>query len=385
MSQLYKSIVSGFPITPFVVGPTGQAGYQTIQAAINAAHASGGGTVYIQPGTYAENLTLYDRVNLTAFAGSLGDIGYYVNSNYQCSVVVNGTYTLDTSAAPDPTFNTCENIQFSPPTGNVITFNSNAAGIIASTLDLINCTLIGTEVGKAIIAAGGFPIINLYSCTLDETTNDTIDLLTLPFVVSGEFLTLNALNTYFGVNTQSACVIPDGSDIHFYLTSCFYGSMLDLSSNPTGFFSIDSRNTIFSYTGSDTNPLFNFANCAGSVTAVGGQYLGGSGGFASSQVVAPDSFFEIINVYFTNTLILGNECKDNYIGCTFFTSTSPAVTMNSSSNVALINCCVKSTANPVITGAGSGTLTIGNITFLGNSTLAGTLTIAYAPTIVDVL
>lgn len=60
---------SGFPISPYVVGPVGQAGYQTVQAGINAAHAAGGGTVYVQPGTYTENLTLYTGVDLWGAVG----------------------------------------------------------------------------------------------------------------------------------------------------------------------------------------------------------------------------------------------------------------------------------------------------------------------------
>ncbi len=53
-----------FPITPYVVGPVGQAGYQTIQSAVNAANSAGGGVVYIQPGTYTENLTLFTNIVL---------------------------------------------------------------------------------------------------------------------------------------------------------------------------------------------------------------------------------------------------------------------------------------------------------------------------------
>lgn len=53
-----------FPITPFVVGPVGQAGYQTIQAALDAANTAGGGIVYVQPGTYTENLNLYSGTEI---------------------------------------------------------------------------------------------------------------------------------------------------------------------------------------------------------------------------------------------------------------------------------------------------------------------------------
>ncbi len=53
-----------YPITPYVVGPSGDAGYSTVQAALDAANGAGGGVVYIQPGTYTEDLTLYDNVSV---------------------------------------------------------------------------------------------------------------------------------------------------------------------------------------------------------------------------------------------------------------------------------------------------------------------------------
>ncbi len=56
---------NAFPITPYVVGPVGAAGYQTIQSGINAANAGGGGMVWIQPGTYTENLTLFSGIQLS--------------------------------------------------------------------------------------------------------------------------------------------------------------------------------------------------------------------------------------------------------------------------------------------------------------------------------
>lgn len=72
MSQSGQAVNSGgagttrYPITPFVVGPVGSAGYQTIQSAINAANTGGiGGLVFIQePGNYTENLILYGGVDI---------------------------------------------------------------------------------------------------------------------------------------------------------------------------------------------------------------------------------------------------------------------------------------------------------------------------------
>jgi hypothetical protein len=62
-----------FPVTPFVVGPIGQAGYQTIQSGINAANLAGGGIVVVQPGTYTENLTLFNGCHVMGL--TLADAG----------------------------------------------------------------------------------------------------------------------------------------------------------------------------------------------------------------------------------------------------------------------------------------------------------------------
>lgn len=65
----------GYPVTPYVVGSSGEAGYTTVQAGINAANAAGGGVVYVQPGTYTEDLTLYDGVTLWGELGTPGSSG----------------------------------------------------------------------------------------------------------------------------------------------------------------------------------------------------------------------------------------------------------------------------------------------------------------------
>lgn len=81
------SPLSEFPTTPYVVGPVGEAGYQTIQSALDAANAAGGGIVYVQPGSYTENLTLYDGTQVVSF-------GF---SDTQDGVNITGTHTPPTS------------------------------------------------------------------------------------------------------------------------------------------------------------------------------------------------------------------------------------------------------------------------------------------------
>ena len=63
-AQISGISANSFPVTPYVVGIMGQAGYQTIQAGINAANDDGGGIVVVQPGTYSENLTLISGVHV---------------------------------------------------------------------------------------------------------------------------------------------------------------------------------------------------------------------------------------------------------------------------------------------------------------------------------
>lgn len=66
-SVLGGSVINGgFPITSFVVGPLGEAGYQTIQSALDAANEVGGGMVYLQPGTFTEDLTFFDNTQLVS-------------------------------------------------------------------------------------------------------------------------------------------------------------------------------------------------------------------------------------------------------------------------------------------------------------------------------
>jgi len=79
--------VNAYPITPYVVGPVGAAGYQTIQAGLDAAHAAGGGIVYVQPGTYTENLTLYSD---TEVVGTPGNSDFATTGN--CTII-SGVHT----------------------------------------------------------------------------------------------------------------------------------------------------------------------------------------------------------------------------------------------------------------------------------------------------
>ena len=87
---------NSFPITPFVVGKVGQAGYQTVQSAIDAAFAAGGGSVYIQSGGYfIEDLTIPVGVDLIAVSLGLGLGNVIIDGNHTIVAGPDGTQTIN--------------------------------------------------------------------------------------------------------------------------------------------------------------------------------------------------------------------------------------------------------------------------------------------------
>ena len=114
----------------FSVGLLGIGLYQTIQSAITAAEAAGGGTVFIHPGTYTENLTFTTgTVQLLGF-----NAGSYI-PNTASDVTIIGTHI-------PPIANLCEarNILFQSATD---IFASAAAG--DATLILEQCSVAVTS------------------------------------------------------------------------------------------------------------------------------------------------------------------------------------------------------------------------------------------------
>ena len=92
--QLSATVVDGgYPISPYVVGPAGQAGYQTIQSAVDAAAAVGGGVVFIQEGTYLENIMLPFGVSLVGVTASDNGDNVVIQGYIQIVAPVVGTAT----------------------------------------------------------------------------------------------------------------------------------------------------------------------------------------------------------------------------------------------------------------------------------------------------
>lgn len=283
---------SGFPITPFVVGPVGQAGYQTIASAITAANAAGGGIIYVQPGTYTENLTLTGNIEIVGVPGN-SDSATAANC-----VIISGVHTPPTSGSF--TFANCHLVSATH------IFSSAAAG--SATLVIINCSVVITS---------GF-IFNLANWTGNLVVYDLGD-----------------------TSTNNGVVNNAGGATCFFISATL-GAGTGQTMSTTGPVILQEVDL----------------NCPWTA--------------ATGTTISCDY------VIFTQAITAANNSTGSFRNCTFNTGSSAALTMSSSAAVSLLASIISSSNNPAIAGSGAGTLTLGDITFTSNSSLAGTLTLAYA-------
>ena len=216
----FSSKAKAYPITPYVVGPAGEAGYQTIQSAINAANAAGGGTVYIQVGSYTENLTIYTGVSL---------FGVHVNVSYpfpvaQFQITITGNHTLAVGNSPLPigidtlnfvsssnTFSTNASI----PVGMIIN-NSNFRATGANVIDIPN--LLGSPntyfvfqnsniFDGGLISTGSGPNVEILNSNLSINSNSPSIPVTGAWVLNG--VICPALISVSGSIQASNCIFQD--------------------------------------------------------------------------------------------------------------------------------------------------------------------------------
>lgn len=283
--------INGYPVTPYVVGPSGFAGYQTVQSAIDAIGAGGSGQIWIQPGTYTEDLVFPDGINCGLITGSDEDAG---------AAEIVGVHTP-------------------PLTGNVVLwrikmtssthiFSSNAAGSAAlvcshnnySTdgyiFNLPNWTSSGSlttfaigdflSTSDGIVNNTGGASVFLFQSGLGVGTSN-------PCILSGfTAIQLMDINCPMTIQSAASCQIEystffqpltlTGSSAG-YITSCRIASAGDpsLTYNTTGNFEVSgvnlnsSNNPCIAGTGSGTISLngVNFednSNIAGTLTVSGG-------------------------------------------------------------------------------------------------------------------
>jgi len=285
---------SNYPITPYVVGPTGQAGYQTIQSALDAANTAGGGVIFIQPGTYTENLTLYGNTEIVGTPGN-SDSGTSGNTT-----VIIGLHI--------------------PPSTESFTF--------------INVRLESATHIFSSLNAGSSSLI-LENCFIDITNGFLFNLPNW----TGTFVTYNIGDG----STNNGMVNNIGGATCFFI-SATHGAgngQTMLTSGPVIFQEID-------------------LNCPWNAQ--------------TGTTIACDY------VIFTQMITCSNNSTGSFNFCRFTTGVSSSLTMSSTAAVQITNSTITSSNNPAISGSGAGTLTLGDIVFTNSSSIAGTVTLAWAPT-----
>ena len=360
--------VSGYPITPYIVGPIGQAGYQTIQSAINAVESSssGVGVVGIIPGTYTENLTITGNVSLFALVGNQGTSSLYNSPGGSDLVTVVGSISISNEASLTPTNNIIENIRFSPVGG---TYIINVASFYSVTF--VGCTFDANSNGINIFSADGFPYVFLDSCIINEATGITSNFLTFP---NGQlFLNIQAQNCSFLTSSVNYSTYNPGGSLLLNLINCFYQTKIDISSSAGSVLHFNAINTRFDWTGA--TPLLNYGAQVGFMEIQNCQIDSNSSSLSSSTYMAPDGYFRIHNSFFNDTYNLTNNCQEHIYNSQFISGSDAAINMSSAGNVIISDCVIESSHNPAIIGAGSGTLTLSGINYINNSSLAGTLTL----------
>jgi fibronectin-binding autotransporter adhesin len=210
----------GFPVSPYVVGPSGQAGYQTIQSAITAATASGG-TVYIQPGTYTENLTLVNGVDL------VGSSAYGING----LVTITGIHTPPTSGKTS-----LVNLNLVSAT-HIISSNSAGSATLAISTCSLNCTN-----GYTFNVPSWTGTLYIDNCnnigTNDGGVNNTggavVAIVTTGFGNgTGNTMTLSGVTELTGVQ-DVGCPVNFVTGANFEINNCSFDRTVTFSNNSTG-------------------------------------------------------------------------------------------------------------------------------------------------------
>ena len=134
----------------FIVGSGSSANYTTIASAITAANSAGSPqTIFIQPGTYTENLTLQPGINLTAW-------GCDSSINDSPNVIIIGKLSFS-SAGTVSIFG----IELQTNSDNFLAVTGSSASIV----NLNNCYLnASNNTGISFTSSSASSVINLYYC-----------------------------------------------------------------------------------------------------------------------------------------------------------------------------------------------------------------------------
>jgi hypothetical protein len=313
--------------TQYVVDPSATVGlrgtYTTIQAAITAAAVSGG-NVYIRPGSYTENLTLSNAVNLFGASGQ----GYMQQTN------ITGSITF--SSVGRSSINNCA--LFSSTSDGI-----NLSGAGAKTLTVQNCVLTqfaGSGTHYSIVCSASAGIIDINQCQLSTNTNGA------SFNISDGMVRFN--------------------------NSILTNSGGNVSTGPTSLNNQISGGTVF-FNGSSV--IADNVVSTGDGVSISGGTLRALSSYFSGTINTSATGAVILNncrmyTLTTTCLTVGGSGSSEAYNCEFFSSTASAISISTTLN--LSNSVISSSNTNAITGAG--TLNYSNLSFTGTSSLINTTT-----------
>lgn len=207
----------GYPVTPYVVGAAGEAGYPTIQEAVNAANSAGGGVVWVQPGTYTEDLTLYDNI--------------FIMGGDDANSIITGVHTPPNSGTLS-----FENISLTSATDII---SSAAAGSTAITF--INCYMEITN-GFIFDVDNWTGDLGIYQCTSVGTNNGVVNNsggATLSFYASvvgaGTTATMVTSGTCLWDDVDINCPVDHQTGSALQIFSCQFAHSQTLSNDTSGY------------------------------------------------------------------------------------------------------------------------------------------------------
>jgi hypothetical protein len=298
--------ITDLHITPYIVSAGGSANgasYTTIQAAVNAANAAGGGAVYIQQGTYVESLTLYDQVNLVGVPA----ISQGVNEG----VLIEGVHTPPTSGHV-----LINGVGLASTTS---LFTSNAAG--STHLTLANCEF-AVQNGYTFNLPNWTGTLEIYDCNpfmsappwgindggINNTGGSTIVIYNSGVGNGTNVMTISGPNSIFGQAVTVGCplTMTTGSDVTSI--GSLYNGTVTLSGNAT----LKSYNDSFVVAGGNPAITMNSSNSAllshATIDSTSNPAITGTG---AGMLTYVDVSF-INNASFAGTLTLGRASWQPY-------------------------------------------------------------------------
>lgn len=272
-------------------GSADGANYTTIQSALDAANLDGGGAIWVMPGTYTEDLLLYDATQI---------IGANANSfipSGGTSITLIGTHTP-------------------PPTGSFSIRNV----FLSSTTDIF------------FSAVAGDAIILIDSCNVSVDNGYTFNLPNWVGTMAKTLVENSSINNGIVFNTGGGFVYIQNSN----------------NSTP-----------------GSTN-----------VMTTSGPVI-----IKKTEINAPILFdtgtnFFIDRCIFNNSITFGGDSAGEMEFCHINNTGNPCIIMSSSGSCLIINSSFNTNNNPAVDGLGVGTLTLNEDTFINDTNIAATLTIA---------